>query len=215
MCGSGGVAHADDVPSSNTVSLETVQAVANDYAAGNPTAEDEAFVAANPDIAAGIQDGRLTVTGQDASDKAPTTRELALVVSADGDYAAAKKTHCHDADRYLVAESLTHQILYKYHDVVHWCENGSKITSVDFHDYFDNIDGTSEQNPKTGLIHELRKQSASQWLAYVGGSIDNCFLKIGCIGTKYPALQVVHYAGQGNYTYLWFNVDDGSGWHHQ
>lgn len=223
VCSSSISAAADDVGSGGDITLQYVQGVAHRFEVGGPTAEDEAFAEAHPDIAANIVDGRLTTTGGVTTDRQPTTSEVlaanpqwSRAAAADGGgalrAAAAAKVHCHSADRYQNAESTAHVRLFSYHTTVDWCENGKSITSSTYSDYFSNIQGASMTNPQTGLIHRLIKNSAHQWIAYTGGSIDNCILKIGCLGTWYPANQVVHYAGQGNYTFLYFYLFDPPGW---
>jgi hypothetical protein len=133
---------------------------------------------------------------------------------ADGSVGAT--TARHSADRYMIVKSGTGAKLYTYHTVIDsWCENGSTISSSRFHDYFSDINGGAMTDPKTGVIHELKKPASNHWIAYTGGSIRNCIFKIGCIGTKYPAQQISHYAGRGSVTYQWFNRDDSHGWQHR
>jgi hypothetical protein len=187
----------------HTPDINQVRAVADRLWAAKPTADDLKFLQKYPDIAAALPDGRTVEIGE-----AKTTQPAAT--------AGLAASSCHSADRYMNVSSPTGSRLYSYDTVIDsWCENGTSISSSRFHDYFTNIDGGAMTDPRTGLIHELKKPAANHWVAYTGGSIKNCIFKIGCIGTKYPAQQISHYAGRGSVTYQWFNRDDSKGWQHQ
>lgn len=185
--------------------LAQVKAVAARLWAAQPTAADLAFLKANPDIAAALPDGRTVQIGEEITTQPQPVAGV-----------AAAATACHTAHRYMKVTSGTGGKLYTYHTVLDsWCENGRSISSSTFHDYFSDINGAAMTNPKTNQIHETPKKAANHWVAYTGGSIDNCIFKFGCIGTKYPAQQISHYAGRGATTYQWYFKDDNSGWRHQ
>jgi hypothetical protein len=194
----GGHATAKDSSPSSEVILE----LARRYESASPTTSDEAFIQRHPEIGATIIDPRRTEIGIRENGGAP----LSL----------ARATSCHYSDRYMIVKSALGGKLYTYHTVINtWCENGSAISSSTFSDYFSDINGAAMKDPRSGLIHQLKKPAANHWVAYTGGSIDNCIFKVGCVGTKYPAQQISHYAGKGGLTYQWFNRDDSTGWHHE
>lgn len=150
-----------------------VRPVAERLWAGIPTAADERFLRRYPSIAAALPDGRTVQVGEQVL-TAPRATELAAASSA-----------CHYTDRYMNVNSPLGFRLYSYHTVINsWCENGTSILSSTFSDYFNNIDGTAMTNPRTGVIHQLQKRAANHWVAYSGGSIQNCIFKVGCLGTK-------------------------------
>jgi hypothetical protein len=200
------VAHASG---EEVQSPEYIKALAERYADGNPTESDESFISQHPEIGEYLVDARKTTTGIITNDDAAVTIQSYSLASA------SASVRCHRADRYLNSESTAGVRLFSYHTVVDWCENGRSVTKSSFHDYFDNINALSMQNPTTGRVHELIKKKR-YWNAYTGGSIDVCFVKYGCIQTVYPAQQILHSAGKGGTTYQFYNMGQvGNGWEHE
>lgn len=196
-------------PASAETQLEYVQGVAARLSAGTATSSDMTFLNANPDLKAGLVDGKQ-------SELSNTVVTPVAQVAATDNYNAVSSyaKRCYTAQRSFLAKSGTGGVLYRYNMTLDWCENGSSIQSSSFTDYFTQIAMTME-NESPGKIHTYKKPSANHWVAYEGGSIQNCILKWGCIGTKHPAMQLAHYANRGNVTYMWYNLDDTRGWRHQ
>ena len=82
-------------------------------------------------------------------------------------------------------------VAYKFWERVYFCYNGvSAVSNVSVSAYVSNMDS---QHYYRGVVN--------QWGYYVGtsydsmrqGQIDNCILKYGCIGSYYPAVQIIAY----------------------
>lgn len=185
------------------LSYTQVVELSDRVADGTTTTSDQAWLDANPQIAGSLVDGTQSSIGGTEALVSSSTSVSGLT------------TRCWTADRYFNARSTLGFLLYRYHTRVNWCENGYTISKSTFYDYFTDVDGTTITNTQNGKIHVLNKPASNHWVAYTGGSFDNCIFHYGCLGTKYPAQQISHYAGRGSVTYQWWNGSDGKGWHHQ
>jgi hypothetical protein len=110
-------------------------------------------------------------------------------------------TYCKTVQAARVGYTLLGFVAYKFWERVYFCYNGvSAVSNVNVSAYVSNMDS---QHYYRGVVN--------QWGYYVGtsydsmrqGQIDNCVLKYGCIGSYYPAVQIIAYKDGSWYYGTW------------
>lgn len=190
-------------PSDDSVLAQAKTAFAHS-SAGYLTDEDRAFLDAHPEIAAAIPDPSLTEWG--------TEEEVIPSNSVDSKAFAAPKNTCKATNRYQVAKSVTKVKLYEYHTRVSWCTKPkapNNIVTWDQYAYFEDVNGAYMQVKNEDSLAKTDTLAPNKRRTRNKGVIENCILKVGCIGTKYPQNQVLIHGLANHFSY---NQDNNKGW---
>ena len=88
-------------------------------------------------------------------------------------------------------------VAYKFHQTKYWCYNGSTVSNVNVNVYLSNVDPNYYYR---GIVSQWDVPRSGSHDSMRQGQFDNCILQYGCIGTSYPAVQIVANAN-GSYGY--------------
>jgi hypothetical protein len=142
--------------------------------------------------------GSALVLAANAS-AAETEVEVAVSGSAEESVAG-----CRTVDVARIGRSALGFVVYRFHQVKHWCWRYPRITSASAYAYATDVDPNWDYK---GVI--AANGSYYTWCCGVGssghqsfrqGRFDNCILWIGCIRREYPWVRIRAHAN-GSYTY--------------
>lgn len=152
-------------------------------------------------IALAFAAGMLIVPGQaQAAESAEADVNVEVTSSAEAGYLHG----CRTVDVAKTGRSILGFVVYRFHQVKHWCWHYPRITSRTAWVYVDKVDPNMNYE---GVVSSVGYYYA--WINGVPGSghysfregkFQNCVLWIGCLGTYYPWVKIWTRAN-GTYSY--------------
>lgn len=108
-------------------------------------------------------------------------------------------TYCKTVKAARIGYTLLGFVAFKFWERVYFCYNGvSPVSNVNVSAYVTNMDS---QEYYRGVVSQWGYYAGTSYDAMRQGQIDNCVLKYGCIGSTYPAVQIIVYKnGSWGYT---------------
>lgn len=108
-------------------------------------------------------------------------------------------TYCKAVAAARTGYTLLGFVAYKFWERVYFCYNGlSSVSNVNVSAYVSNMDS---QEYYRGVVSQWGYYQGTSYNAMRQGQIDNCVLKYGCIGSSYPAVQIIVYK-DGSWFYI-------------
>lgn len=108
-------------------------------------------------------------------------------------------TLCKTVDVGKTVYTLLGFVAYRFYQRKYWCYNGTVVSNVNVSVYLTDVDPNFYYR---GIVNQwdIPAQGSTAHDSMRQGQIDNCIAKYGCIGTSYPAVQIISYAN-GSYSY--------------
>lgn len=108
-------------------------------------------------------------------------------------------TSCKTVDIQKTVYTLLGFVAYRFHQRKYWCYNGSTVSNVNIGVYLSDVDPNFYYK---GIVNQwdILGQNSTFHDSMRQAQVDNCIVKYGCIGSSYPAIQIITYAN-GQYSY--------------
>jgi hypothetical protein len=110
-------------------------------------------------------------------------------------FACCSSSGCDTVDYYVTKrDAFGIKVVWRFHQVKHWCWSYPRITSVSVGSRFSDVDWSSAvvnwDNHGYGFYYTWSGSSVGGHYSYRQGSVSNCVFKIGCLGTAYPQVEM-------------------------
>ncbi|MCC6223083.1 MAG: hypothetical protein IT201_06280 [Thermoleophilia bacterium] len=136
---------------------------------------------------------RVTVTDLDASG-----RPLGPPRPARPSERSLQASGCRDVDIYKEAKSfLFRSIVYRWHHTKRWCWSNGRITTVVTTAYATNVDPNWYYRGIAASASYFYNSNTAHY-SFRQARMENCVLKIGCVGSEYPWVKIWTF-GDGSY----------------
>ena len=119
----------------------------------------------------------------------------ALPTSGPAPLACCSSSGCDTVDAYVTKKDwLGVQVVWRYHQVKHWCWSYPRITTLSVGARFSDVDWSSAvinfYDNGYGWYYTWAGSPAGGHYSYRQGSVSNCILRVGCISTSYPQIEI-------------------------
>jgi hypothetical protein len=199
--GLAGTPSADDQPAT-AQEITQAQEIFQRAAQGESlTADEQVFLAANPEVAAGLVDLSQESVEEGYAEELPAptpTCDTFPRCASGGNEQTMASTKCYNKTASVpgglsVWGPGTTFARYTYKVEIQWCASGGKMKSVTRADAYVNFN-SSAWRYATAPSLKLAKTQTYGWNYTSSAALEYCVLKYGCIGTVHPNVRVAFYA---------------------
>jgi hypothetical protein len=153
-----------------------------------------------PSFTTGYTETQTDLVGHVVATSSQTDIPAGVAVNRGGSpaalpFACCSTSGCDTVDYYVTKrDGFGIQVVWRFHQVKHWCWSYPRITSVSVGSHFSNVDGISSvvnyDNHGYGFYYTWAGSTVGGHYSYRQGSVSNCVFRIGCIGTAYPQIEI-------------------------